>query len=338
MKEPRLPNVYWNSLGKQLKLWRASKVTDAHALKLLKLWLGYEFTDLMDQFGRYPVHYLNEIRRRLAYSSILLMLDDIRRCRSFIIVGHDEKKITAIFSPLWHKWDDADGKILYGSMQIEESQTLNQTCDVSLKGPNVNSATASNDKALTPDGGRTQAVRRQVVREYFQWFERQTDLEHRTLMDDIKLRIRRPLDKKGVVIARYVLDDEQTEEVWHILIDRVLPRYFATREDFFTDNYMAHPERRIWWLKNLFKRWAGQHIMDAKNIWKRHRREIESTSAHEALEAQMQYRPRSQHEWEDAQGIRWYMTAKGTRQQIPSDAPPRPSATACFNYIRNTWN
>ena len=126
MPTPRRPQVFWNHLGRQLKMWKSYRIVDAHALKLLKLWLGYDFLDLMDEFGRIPVPYFNEVRRRLGYKTFALLLDDIRRSQSFYIVGNSESDITAFFSPIWHNYEAADGVLLRGSMKVEESQNESQ--------------------------------------------------------------------------------------------------------------------------------------------------------------------------------------------------------------------
>lgn len=350
MIEPRRPSLLWNHLGRQLKMWRSYKVTDAHSVKLMKLWLGYEFTDLMDQFGRYTSLHFNEIRRRLGYKHFFQLMEDIRRCRSFFIVGTSEDKVTAIFSPVWHKWDEADGMILQGSCDTEnkdnnddESRISSRICDVSKNIYTKNNTTVSNDDAFSPDGGSEQEVgrdvmaRKQVVRDYFKWLDRQPMTEHKALVDNIMLRICKPLDKKGKLLTQYCLTEEQGQEVWDVLVEKVLVPYFRTREEFFKPVYMQHPEKRIWWMTALFKKWGGGFITDATKKWKHNRRSIEAEAANAQIEAQKLYRPHSPHEWEDPNGQRWYITPKGTKQQIPADAPPRPSENANFNYIRGEW-
>lgn len=331
--EPRRPEVYWNHLGRQLKLWRAYKITDAHALKLLKLWLGYEFTDLMDPFGRYPVQYFNEIRRRLGYAHWSVLLADLRSCRSFFLVGTSDENITAVFSPIWHEWEEADGTILAGSCDTKESQTLSQTFDVSKNINTKNNPTGSNDGALPRDV----VVRRRIVSDYFKWLVRQPQSEQKALVENLRWRIANPTDHKGNALPQYALNSEQTDEVWDVMVENVFVPYFQTRDDFFRAAYMQHPENRIWWLTNLMKKWAAKSIVQARNIWRRRYRDIEAEKAQTLNELQMQYRPRSPYEWETPDGTRWYETAKGGKQQIPAEAEPRPSEKAEFNYMKNQW-
>lgn len=180
-------------------------------------------------------------------------------------------------------------------------------------------------------------IRKQVVRDYFTWLVRQPMLEHKAFVDDIMVRICKPRDKKGNLLVQHCLSEEQGQEVWQVLVEKVLVPYFQTREDFFRSTYMEHPENRIWWLRALMKKWGGGFIIDAVRKWKRNRRTMEAESANAQIEAQKLYRPRSPHEWEDPDGVRWYLTPKGTKQQIPADAPPRPTEVASFNYIKNEW-
>ena len=127
--QPRRQELDLLTLARQLRMWRSYHIPDAHALKLLKLWLGFEFMDLMDDFGRIPVPYFNEVRRRLGYKTFMNLLADIRRCQSFYIVGNSEQDITAIFSPVWHRYEEADGMLLSGSITLKSAQSSVVKCD-----------------------------------------------------------------------------------------------------------------------------------------------------------------------------------------------------------------
>ncbi len=348
--EPKYPKIEAKYLSTMLKIWKQHrKLRDASALKLLRLWLGYEFTDLMDEHGRYTALYFNELRQRLRYRLMADMLEDIKKTQSFVLVGSSDeyRDISAIFSPMWHNHEPADGKILTGSYDAS-SRICNCICDGNVNIFNFNT-TVGNAGAFSPEGetvaedeadaceyARTVQVRRRIVADYFLWLSRQTDADHRGLVERLMLRITRPCDRRGRPLPQYQLTEEQGREVWQVMVDQVLVPYFATREEFFRPTYMQHPERRVWWLSNLFRKWSGLPLV-ATRKWRYHRRsrEAEEAAAHEA--AQRLYRPRSPYEWEDADGCRWYDTPQGIKQQIPADAPPRPTETSGFNYIRHGW-
>lgn len=346
MPTPRRPQVYWNHLGRQLKMWKSYHITDAHALKLLKLWLGYDFLDLMDEFGRIPMPFFNEVRRRLGYKTFWMLLDDLRRSRSFYIVGNSEQDITAIFSPIWHSYEKADGMLLQGSMRVDESQNESQNDGYSKDLNNKEILTGSNATAVSEETGpadestnmkREVFVRRRIVKDYFTWLQRQGDSEHRMMVDDLLFRIRNPRRKTGESIPELSLTETQGKEVFQIMVDSYLVPYFQTREEFFKPTYMQHPEKRVYWLSRLFKKFGGDFIYKARNRWRRVRKDLEAEAIAAAERQQMQYRPHSPHEWEDPQGIRWYLAPNGSRFKIPPDAAPRPSDTSTFNYISNRW-
>lgn len=346
MSIPRRPQVYWNHLGRQLKMWKSYHIIDAHALKLLKLWLGYEFLDLMDEFGRIPIHYFNETRRRMGYKTFALLLDDIRRSRSFYIVGNSETNITAFFSPIWHNYEPADGVLLRGSMQIDESQNESQNGSYSKEINNKENPTGGNAMAIrvennpadeTENVKRDVLVRRRIVKDYFAWLLRQQDSEHSSMVDDLLFRIRNPRRKNGEHIPELALNENQSREVLQIMIDTYLVPYFQTREEFFKPAFIQHPEKRVFWLSRLFRNYGGDFIYKARNRWRKVRKDLEAEALAMADQQQMQHRPHSPHEWEDPQGNRWYIAPNGSKYTIPAQAEPRPSETSTFNYISNSW-
>ena len=242
-------------LGRQLKIWSHLHVKDNHALKILKLWLGYEFIDLMDIEGKFYKYSFNEIRRRLGYKTNSLLFQDIKRTKSFYLIGESDNNITAIFSPIWHKYNKSDGNLLVGSITIKESLNESPVATVYkeyINKDNPNGVTADAVSFLEGDDNRDVYVRRNIVRKYFEWFNKQTDLDHKSLREDLSFHIQNPLDKNGKIIEKDRLTDKETSEGYQMLIDIFLIPYFTNREDFFKDAYISHPEKRIYWLKNFF--------------------------------------------------------------------------------------
>lgn len=262
MITPTTPLIYWNVLGRQLKIWNHLRVRDNYAHKILKLWLGYEFTDLMDECGRFNKYSFNEIRRRLGYKSSQMMLLDIKRTRSFYLLGDSNDEIFAIFSPIWHSYDKSDGKLLDGSLFISESQNESQNVTV-LKENNNN----KNNNIYNPNGVTAEAVsfdegsdqrdvfaRRNIIRNYFTWLTQQTDLDHKTLVEDIRYHLQHAIGKNGKVMKEYSIRDEEVSDAYKLFVEKFMIPYFSRRQDFFKPDYMSHPEKRIYWLRNFFKR------------------------------------------------------------------------------------
>lgn len=252
-----MPLVSWKHLGRQIKIWRHYHITDAHALKLLRLWLGYEFSDLMDEYGRIPLPYFNELRRRLCYKTHVLMLDDIKRSKSFFIVGFSENNITAIFSPLWHTYESADGKLISGPESIDESQMRVANATVLYTSNNIYNPNGVTAEAVSFDEGSDQRdvfARRNIIRNYFTWLTQQTDLDHKTLVEDIRYHLQHAIGKNGKVMKEYSIRDEEVSDAYKLFVEKFMIPYFSRRQDFFKPDYMSHPEKRIYWLRNFFKR------------------------------------------------------------------------------------
>ena len=344
--EPRRASATFKYLERQLKLWRSYRINDAHCNKMLRLWMGGEFVDLMDEAGRIPVYHLNEVRRRLGYKTSMLLIDDIRRSRSFYIVGLNEKDLVAIGTPRWYNYEPEDGILLSGSIPVEESQKESQNATHSIVENKIVVLTGGNTTVFSHEGSpedetakmkREVLARRRIVKEYFAWLQRQKDSDHKSLVEDTLYRLCNPTKKTGEKITELALTPEQGKEAFQILVDDYLVPYFQTREDFFKKSYMEKPETRIHWLKNFFRNYTGSLIVKARKRWRHKSKELEAQAIADAAEMQMQYRPRSPHEWEDPDGNRWYVTHNGSHQQIPPEAEPRPSETAMYNSIAKRW-
>lgn len=252
-----MPLVSWKHLGRQIKIWRHYHITDAHALKLTRLWLGYEFTDLMDEFGRIPRPLFNETRRRLGYNFWGLLLDDIKRSRSFYIVGGSEENITAIFSPLWHAYEKNDGNLLAGSLSEDESNFESKNETLLYTSNNIYNPNGVTAEAVSFDEGSDQRdvfARRNIIRNYFTWLTQQTDLDHKTLVEDIRYHLQHAIGKNGKVMKEYSIRDEEVSDAYKLFVEKFMIPYFSRRQDFFKTDYMSHPEKRIYWLRNFFKR------------------------------------------------------------------------------------
>ncbi len=103
--------------------------------------------------------------------------------KSFYIVGNSEQDITAIFSPVWHRYEEADGMLLSGSVTLKSAQASVVKCDelkvlynqVIPTGSNATAFSkeekeASQGDELNPENrDRNRLARRKLIREYFEW-------------------------------------------------------------------------------------------------------------------------------------------------------------------------
>ena len=338
-------------LGRQLKLWKRYGVSDSYAIKLMKIWIGYETRDLMDELGRYPAQNFNELRRRFNFVSTQKLLEKLQLCHSFYASGVKTDagiQICYVFSPVWHHYEETDGELLFGA---EKSQDFSQDFDGNITENIYINTTVGNAEAFSPEGGGgrfevnveglkmtdEKKIRQSIVRNYFKWIETSGDSDHKAFLADIKYRICNPRNKKGEIVDELKLTAQQGDEVCQILTDRILANYLSGREQFFSDNYMTHPEKRIYWMKNLMKKYGFGFIKDARDQWKKQHVEIEAEVAKKLQKEQKKYRPVCEFEWMDEEGVRWYEDYLGKPLQIPADALPRPSATSTYNLIKKEW-
>ena len=348
--QPAMPYITWEHLGRKLKVWRRTGLSDSHCLKLLRLWVGYEFRDLMDSRGRYPQKRFNEMRMRLNYMKTSDMLADIRRCRSFFLVGTDADSPSGIYSMLWHEWNESDGQLLPGSgdcmMQEpanEKSQKFCQKSDWFKNNYNITNTTVGTAYAGTLSGNglsdlnHEQQEKKRVVREYFSWLEQCTDAEHRGLLTTIKQMIAHPCDVHHKPLRQYHFSVREVEDIWNILITSVLPRYFMDREQFFSPGFMKKPERRIYWMQHTFPKYTRRQVLEAIHIWQKKAQYLEAEQRQTELSMIRQNRPFSEFEWLEADQNRYYLNQINQRMPIPADAPPRPSDNCDWNYIRQQW-
>lgn len=342
--QPVIQVLYWNQLGRLLRLWRRQHLTDSHILKILRLYLGYEFTDLMDQFGRYPMFHFNEIRRRLNFRSVYVMIDDIRLCRSFYLAGTDEANVTSISSPLWHEYDLKDGMLLNGSMQkgVANGEQNAIANDNVLNNIYINTTVGySDESALSGKSGceelymseRDQVAARHLVTDYFDRLERSSDLSQRSVIDLMLRQCMAAKDADGKSLS-----EAEAADLMHLMISTQLVPYFAHRQDFFSATYMAHPERRVYWISAFVKRYLKQHLSRALKLWHRRRQDIERIALDQHLDTIRSVRPLSPHEWMEPEGRRFYLDPSDGVTAIPPDMPPRPSPDAIINPHTKQWS
>lgn len=355
--EPKYPYLGVKRLGWIMRSWHHNRISDAHASKMLRLWLGMEFKGYMDEKGRISSMYFNEIRKYLSYKTVMELIDDIRRSQSFFIFGSGEEDIQGIASPLWFVFDkNIDKKLLSGSIRPglstednldDGSRKSSRKCDSS----NINIynyPTGGNPDGLSLREGvdentkdaqqinRDKSEARRVVREYFRWVQQQTDEDHKALVNDILLKLMEPRNLKGELIENQQLNREDAARVLNILFSSVLPDVLSPRDKFFEAQFMKHPEKRIYWMRNLMKKNGYKHIARARELFSRRKDVVLELEQQEQAAREEQNRPLSPYEWQDAQGQRWYRW-QGSRLTIPADAPLRPGDAVQWNRIVKEW-
>ncbi|MBQ0058298.1 MAG: hypothetical protein KBT20_11675 [Bacteroidales bacterium] len=350
MNQPLQQVIFWNFLGKQLKIWRNYHIVDAYACKLLKLWLGYEFTDLMDLDGIIRVNNFNDIKARLSFSAWSKALDVIRMSQSFYIIGDEKGRVTGICSPLWHKYEEIDGVLLSGSIKDNDEQ-----CSAHCSADNLNKIFLNKKTTVSTSGEVTAALcmeevtdretrrrqmmeRRQKVHEYFEWMLRQTDIEHTSLVDDMRRRVRFQYGRDGKVIEEKTLSEFDTEMAMTLLFDVVLVNEFARNDQFFKPNFIAHPDNRRYWLKNYMPKCFWRNASDARRLLAKRKKELTAKAMADAQDRERQNRPISEFEWMGPDGVRYYEHPTDHNMRvIPADAEPRPDETKIYNKLRKIW-
>lgn len=361
MKQPHYgrqaerPILYTNQLGHKLKLWRNQKISLTHCYELLRLYLGYEFIPYIDNNGRYPRADFNQIRKLLRYKSFTEMLDDIERSGDFLLGGTDPKHPTYIASPVWYKgplpaqWAMSQQGPMKSTpasrKKVGNSDCLNNNI---MKSYALNTPGGTSNEASLPGPQAAEikdpayqkyetSRRRQLVRQYFEWFEQQPDLEYQSIVADLKERIRHPRDAQKKAVPNLTLTDADAQQVWKKLINSILPHIFASNDAFFQQRHLTNPKNRLYWMRNFFHRSAADVVQKAYHAWRQDNTHLQAQTLKQKQADDRANRPHSPHEWCSPDGIRYYQSTSGDVQTIPADAPPRTSADADYNPQTQQW-
>lgn len=368
MANLRYPSVYIDHLGRQLCLWSRYGISDSRSLKLMRLWTGYQLTCYMDSLGRYTFHSFNQLRQQLGYKTIQLMLNDVRCSQSFVLISADidpaslkETKIfaqrrpnqeyanhiTAFFSPLWHKWSEADGTPLDGS--IHDCRIWSRKCDHNdnnaLDNNNPTGSTAdAEDIAQAMSLEQIEELEREEVVQniqsaklYFRTLIHNPDARQREPIEYLIWRFTQPEHPSPGKAKGFGLTPQQAYEVLTILIDKELAPHFARDQKFMAPQKVMNPAGRIYQVMAYVKRYSNRMQERAFKQWKSHAEECNQRALCRLAEQERDNHPLSPHEWTDTNGIRWYESASGKKHRIEEEAPPRPSATSVWNFISNSW-
>ena len=352
--DTRYPSVYVDRLGRQLALWHQYGLSDARAMKLLQLWIGYGLTQYMDKEGRYTFHSFNALRKILGYKTTVEMIDDVRRSQSFILLSCDvdvkllkeyqfpcevrpnrelQDGLTCFFSPLWKTLEEKDGNALPGS--IVASRILSRICD------DIDNNTLDNK---IPSGGSAGAMMKEeskrqltAAQEYFRGLIHNANPQQREPIDHLVRWLGQPEQPKPGQLKGYGLDAEQAYEVIDIMIETELAPHFAFDKSFSDPDKVKHPEKRIYQVTGFIKRYASKMVGNAVSRWRKRRASREASEAARLEAAIRKNRPLSPYEWQDLDGRRWMDDRQGRAVTIKPEAPPRPSDTAQWNYFDKCW-
>lgn len=377
MAETRYPSVYIDRLGRQLTLWTKYGISDARALKLLRLWLGYDLVHLMDKKGRYTFHSFNAIRQVLGYPNLSTMLDDIRKSHSFVLLSCDVDPetlkehnvytqlrptreltdgLTMFYSPLWHEREEDDGEALPGSIPLgqKNSQNLDRLYSNTLDSKPTGStaeAVAAGKAAAADEGYATLTIEQvatleeqrltQHIRDaklYFRGLVGNKDDFQREPIDWLMKLLQQPLHPTPGRPKGYGLTTEEACEALEVLIDTELAPHFARDRQFMSPSRQAKPETRIYQVTNYVKRFSKDMVERAMKRWKKRAAERQRDQARRQEELVRLNRPLSPYEWQDAAGLRWMEDSRGNVMQVPAEAPPRPGESAMWNYVDQGWS
>lgn len=355
--EPKYPYLGVKRLGWIMRSWHHNRISDAHASKMLRLWLGMEFKGYMDEKGRISVRYMTEIRKYLGYPNLQDFQTDMYRSGAFYLLAQNGE-LVCFASPVWYEYIEKDiYKLLPGSLVLKEDGIQDSEAgfgqEFGQKSAPSNINIYNYPTGGNPDGlslregvdentkdaqqiNRDKSEARRVVRDYFRWVQQQTDEDHKALVNDILLKLMEPRNLKGELIESQQLNREDAARVLNILFSSVLPDVLSPRDKFFEAQFMKHPEKRIYWMRNLMKKNGYKHIARARELFSRRKDVVLELEQQEQAAREEQNRPLSPYEWQDAQGQRWYRW-QGSRLTIPADAPPRPGDAVQWNRIVKEW-
>lgn len=371
----RYPSVYIDRLGRQLALWEQYGLSDSRAMKLLHLWIGYKMTRFMDSQGRYTFHSFNQLRQLLGYKTVQLMIDDLRRSKSFVLLSCDinpqllkdqnffapsrpdreyPDHITAFFSPLWHELIESDGSPLEGSMA--ECRIMSRKCDdidnnaldnYTLTGGTADAVEAGQSASVNRESltlAEVEALDRKEVLEsisqaktYFHGLIRNQDARQREPIEFITWKLQQPPNAPRGKVKGYGLTLEEAYEVLEIMIDKELAPHFARDKSFNSPAKVAKPENRIYQVTPYVKNYSSDMMARSFKKWKKRLADRHRDASRREAEKVRQNRPLSPHEWQDSDGLRWMEDHKGNLISIPEDAPPRPTSEAQWNYLDSVW-
>lgn len=373
--ETRYPSVYVDYLGRQLRLWRQYGIADSYRMKLADLWLGYGFTQYMDVQGRYTFHSFNQLRKEVGYPSIQKLFDDLRRCRSFVLLSSDvdtsllpnkqfflrarpdreyPDHITMFFSPVWHTWEEKDGHPLPGSIEMSQkkSQNLDANYNNTCYNKNLTGSTAGAVEAVVPASGQEVPMsisdieaeqKRELLhaiahaKAYFRGLIQNAQAAQREPMEMLLYRFQQPLTPEKGQAKGFGLTPEQAHELLLLMIDKELAPHFARDRQFMSPNRIKDPSQRIYQVKNYIKKYSTDMATRSYRQWLKQNAEKERAAAQLATQQRRQQRPISPHEWQEPDGSRYYDDPADGLMLIPADAPPRPSAEAHWNKFAKKW-
>lgn len=373
--ETRYPSVYIDRLGRQLSVWEQYGIADSHALKLLRLWTGYGLTQYMDAQGRYTFHSFNQLRKEIGYPSVQMMIDDLRRCRSFVLLSSDvdttllrnnhlflhsrpERElpdhITMFFSPVWHTWEEKDGYPLPGSIEMSQkkSQNLDANYNNTCYNKNLTGSTAGAVEAVQPASGQEVPMsisdieaeqKRELLhaiahaKAYFRGLIQNAQAAQREPMEMLLYRFQQPLTPEKGQAKGFGLTPEQAHELLLLMIDKELAPHFARDRQFMSPHRIKDPSQRIYQVKNYIKKYSTDMATRSYRQWLKQNAEKERAAAQLATQQRRQQRPISPHEWQEPDGSRYYDDPADGLMLIPADAPPRPSAEAHWNKFASSW-
>lgn len=352
MQQPVIPLHNVEYLGRRMLVWRRNHINDSNACKLMRFWLGYEFRHLMDGQGRIAVMNISHCSKQLGYKVSVKFLEQIKHSRSFLLVNDTDGKLLFVASPVWYKYDPKDGVLDAASLKNADGNLGGNLGGIyEDKYMNIN-PTGGNAEAFSSGeeqtGGMAAALmteeekalfrqRYSDVRKYFRWLLAQKDADHAGLVGDIVYRLQNPLARDGKVMKEKTVGEAEAREMLKILLLEVMPQYFAKREQFFRHDYVGHPEKRIWWMKNFFRNHASSYYSQARRKWESCRK-AQLSKAYEQQQQQIeQHRPISPHEWQNPETLLRFYRYDGSVRQIPEAAPPRPDEDSYWNKFNNNW-
>ncbi len=358
-------------LGRMIKQAERKGMTATTIMRLLKLYLGTDSHSLLNEWGVYMQCSFNQLASVLKIKSPTELIQQVRMSEWFIVGECPPDKcnfypIAWFASPLF--LDEKELSRLIDKADTPDTPVATLTEEVMIGGLFTASGTPDLDSKIGPVNciinytgkqyiilsGRKQqdasgtvgspetkpaekrklpeGVREQIVLQFIDEV-RHSDM-HKPMFESIITMLTNPM-KDGVPIDNAEkFSQSEAREILRILMFVHIKHYFMDSERFFRSPSFTN---RVAWLQSLLfsghgKRLLGKAKLQYKRTCNRKQRQEQQT----ALQQRRSNRPYSEHEWVE-NDRRYYQDSLDGVVEIPSDAPPRPSATSHWNFVSLVW-
>lgn len=368
MKPKTIP---FTDLGRMIKQAERKGMSATAIMRLLKLYVGTDTHGLLNEWGVYMQCNFNQLASVLKMKSPTELIQQVRDSEWFIMgecppgqrgfyslvwfaspLFLDEKELSLQLTrdespkePLAPLTDEVmlGGLFTSGITPELDSKNGPVNCIINYTGKQyiilsgrkqqAASGTSANPETKFPQKRKLpETVRDQIVTQFIDEV-RLSDI-HRPMFEGILNMLTNP-SKDGIPMkGAEKFSPQEAREILRIMMYCHVKPYFMDSERFFNTQSFTN---RVAWLQSLLYSGYGKRLLGrAKVQYKRtcHRKQRQDLQTD--LQNRRSNRPVSPHEWME-NDIRYYQDSLDGVVEIPSEAPPRPSETAHWNFVSLVW-